>query len=104
MKILAATPQQYKDTIYIAELNSSELAAILAVGHYDDLPVTSATEHIHMRKRNELLAGDVVETKSITAAADDIRELRNQRSEIAKAFSTLRGAITKVENKIHPIN
>lgn len=104
MKILAATPQQHRDTIYIAEITSSELSAILAVGHYDDLPVTSATDHNHKRDRNALLAGDVVDTKSITDAADDIRELRNQRNEITKAFATLRGAITKVENKIHPIN
>lgn len=103
MKILAATPSKnYGETTYIAEFKSSELAAILAVDTYDQIDALDANKNKVTRKRDELVAGDVVNQTTITSAADNIRILRSQKSEIDRAFSSLRGAMTKVQNIILP--
>lgn len=103
MKILAATPSKnYGETTYIAELKSSELSGILAIGSYDEISASDVHDNKVSRKPNELVAGDTIEPTTITFAAGEIRSLRSQKAEMDKAFSTLRGAITKVQNIILP--
>lgn len=102
MNILAATKQQYKDTKYIVELESSELTALLTLYSYRDIPTVDKDGNKITRKKDEMQSGDVIESSLITKTEQEIRELRSQKSEMDRAFSALRGAMTKVQNIINP--
>jgi len=102
MNILAATKQQYKDTKYIVELESSELTALLTLSSYSDIPSVDKDGNKLTRKRDEMQSGDVILSSLITKTEEEIRQLREQKSEMDKAFSTLRGAMTKVQKIINP--
>jgi len=102
MKILASTPKQYNRTSYIVELNSTELLGILCLGSYSKVPVADADGNKGERDKDKLQSGDFIEPEFINSTAEEIRRLRTHEAEISKAFTSLRGSLTKVQNILKP--
>jgi hypothetical protein len=98
MKILAATPVQYKDTNYIVALDSSELVSLLAICKYQKIQVIDSGGLNQVREKTALIAGDEIDRSSIIENYGEMRGIVEQQSEINKAFSILKGAMTKVQN------
>ncbi len=98
MNILAATHKKYSDTVYIVELTSSELTALLLLGSYSEIP----TKGGYTRKRDELQSGDVINTAFIEKTAEAVRSLRSELADIDKAITQSRTAFTKLQKLIPP--
>jgi hypothetical protein len=99
MKILAATPESYSRTTYIAEIKSDELSAILALSQYGKIPIVRDGKK-EDADRDQLKAGDLVDRDSTLAAGDNIQSFLTSRDEIEKAMSSLKGVMTKLQNSL----
>jgi hypothetical protein len=100
MKILAATPVQYRGAIYIAELTSDELQAVTALRSYDKIPATDRDGKEVLRDREKLESGDVISPSIAKEAVESISAFRDANHEIGKNCTALRAAMTKLQNAI----
>jgi magnesium-transporting ATPase (P-type) len=102
MKILAATKQSYSRSVYIVELDASELSALNATHTYSKLEVTRVDGSKASVGQDDLLSGDVIEKSVAEKALADVLVLKASKEEIAKSAAVMRGAITKLLNTLPP--
>lgn len=99
MKILAATPtKQYNHAVYIAELTSGELRAVLLLRTFSRVTVTDKDGAVKEKDLHELVAGDVIDNEFFKEQAELIEQWNAQQKEIKSAMSRARAAMTKLSN------
>lgn len=100
MKVIAVIPKQYSENDYILQLNADELAAIafLTSSYYEVKVVNNIEKREYVRKIKELQVGDIIDKEWSKDIREQLSYYISNRTEIEKSFTTLRGAMTKLEN------
>lgn len=104
MKIIASIPgQPYQNPTYIAEVTADEIANLsLLTSTYGEISVHDHHGGVQSRKFDGFQAGDVIDPKAAIERREALAAYVNSRQEIEKAMSSLRGAMTKLQNLTTP--
>ena len=99
MKIIATIPSNGVNPMsFIIEVNSHEIAALAAAPSAgSSIPVKRSGQHYSIPIK-DLVAGDEPVQRDIYEFRDRALNINGNAEEIKKAISTLRGALTKLEN------